>query len=178
MALFFAAPFLLSAQKYFTRNANVNFDATNNSSPEEIKAKTSTGTIVLEASTGAVEAAVLMKSFQFEKALMGEHFNENYVESSKYPKAVFKGKLADASAVKFDRDGTYKINAVGTLTMHGNSKQVTVPTIFTVKDGKITAQTDFTVALADFNIDIPSIVADKVAKNVKITFVGALEALK
>lgn len=178
LALLIGAPILLSAQRYFSRSANVNFDATNSSSPEDVKAKTSTGTIVVDAATGAVEAAVLMKSFQFEKALMGEHFNENYVESSKYPKAVFKGKMADATAVKFERDGTYKINVTGNLTMHGKTKQVTVPTVFTVKGGKITAQTDFTVVLADFDIAIPSLVADKVAKSVKITFAGALEVMK
>lgn len=178
LAMFFAAPILLSAQKMFSRSANVNFDATNKSSVEDIKAKTSTGTIVVDAATGNVEAAVLMKSFQFEKALMGEHFNENYVESSKYPKAVFKGKLADPSAVKFTKDGTYKINVAGNLTMHGKTKAVTAPTVFTVKDGKVSAQTDFTVALEDFDIAVPSLVADKVAKDVKITFNGALDAMK
>lgn len=178
LAMFFAAPILLSAQKIFSRNANVNFDATNSSSVEDIKAKTSTGTIVVDEASGAVEAAVLMKSFQFEKALMGEHFNENYVESSQYPKAVFKGKLADPTAVKFNRDGTYKINVAGNLTMHGQTKAVTAPAVFTVKDGKVSATTDFTVALADFNIDIPSLVADKVAKQVKISFGGTLEPVK
>lgn len=178
LAALIGAPILLSAQRIFTRNANVSFDATSNASLEEVDAKTNTGTLVIDAATGAVEAAVLMKSFQFEKALMQEHFNENYVESSKYPKAVFKGKLYDPSAVKFERDGTYKINVVGNLTMHGKTKPVTAATVFTVKGGKVTATTDFTVALADFDIAIPSLVADKVAKNVKITFGGALEAMK
>lgn len=178
LAILIGAPILLSAQRIFTKNANVHFDATSNKSLEEVDAKTNTGTLVIDAGTGAVEAAVLMKSFQFEKALMQEHFNENYVESTKFPKAVFKGKLADATAVKFDRDGTYKINVVGNLTMHGQTKQVTAPAVFTVKGGKVSATTDFSVALADFDIAIPSLVADKVAKTVKITFGGALETMK
>lgn len=178
IAILFGAPILLSAQRIFTKTASVNFDATSNASLEEIKAKTNTGTLVIDEASGNVEAAVLMKSFQFEKALMQEHFNENYAESSKYPKAVFKGKLSDPSAVKFTKDGTYKINVVGNLTMHGQTKPVTAATIFTVKGGKVSATTDFTVALADFDIAIPSLVADKVAKTVKITFGGALEVMK
>lgn len=178
LAVLFGAPILLSAQRIFTKAAIVNFDATSNASLEEIKAKSNTGTLVIDEASGNVEAAVLMKSFQFEKALMQEHFNENYVESSKFPKAVFKGKLADVTAVKFERDGTYKINVVGNLTMHGKTKQVTAPTVFTVKGGKVSATTDFTVALADFDVEIPSLVADKVAKTVKINFGGTLEAMK
>lgn len=178
LAILFGAPVLLSAQRIFTRNANVSFDATSNASLEEVDAKTNTGTIVIDAATGAVEAAVLMKSFQFEKALMQEHFNENYAESSKYPKAVFKGKFSDASAVNFTKDGTYKATVVGNLTIHGQTKAVSAPATISVKGGKVSTQTDFTVALADYNIAIPSLVADKVAKLAKVSFGGALEAMK
>lgn len=178
LALLIGAPILLSAQRIFSRNANVSFDATSNASLEEVEAKTNTGTIVIDATSGAVEAAVLMKSFQFKKALMGEHFNENYAESTKYPKAVFKGKLKDAASVNFTKDGTYKTTVSGNLTMHGVTKPVSAPATITVKGGKVAAQTDFTLALADYNISIPSLVADKVAKVVKVSFGGALEAMK
>lgn len=178
LTVLIGAPILLSAQRIFSRNANVSFDATSNASLEEVEAKTNTGNIVIDAASGAVEAAVLMKSFQFKKALMGEHFNENYVESSKYPKAAFKGKLTDANSVNFTKDGTYKTTVSGNLTMHGVTKPVSAPATITVKGGKITAQTDFTLALTDYNISIPSLVADKVAKVVKVSFGGALEAIK
>jgi polyisoprenoid-binding protein YceI len=178
LAVMIGAPILVSAQRIFSRNANVSFDATSNKSLEEVDAKTNTGTIVIDAGTGAVEAAVLMKSFQFKKALMQEHFNENYVESSKYPKATFKGKITDASKVSFATDGTYKVLVAGNLTMHGVTKQVSAPATITVKGGKVSAQTDFTVALADYGISIPSLVADKVAKSAKVSFGGALEAMK
>ncbi len=178
LAVLIGAPILLSAQRIFSRNANVSFDATSNASLEEVEAKTNTGNIVIDPASGAVEAAVLMKSFQFKKALMGEHFNENYAESSKYPKAVFKGKLKDAASVNFAKDGTYKTTVSGELTMHGVTKPVSAPATFTVKGGKVSAQTDFTLALADYNIAIPSLVADKVAKVVKVSFGGALESMK
>lgn len=178
LAVLFGAPILLSAQRIFTRSANVAFDATSNKSLEEVDAKTNTGTIVIDAGTGAVEAAVLMKSFQFEKALMQEHFNENYAESTKFPKATFKGKIADQSKVNFAQDGTYKISLSGNLTLHGVTKAVTAPATITVKGGKVAAQTDFSVTLADHGIAIPSLVADKVAKAAKVSFGGALEAMK
>jgi len=178
LTILIGAPIMLSAQRIFSRSANVSFDATSNASLEEVKAKTNTGTIVIDAGTGAVEAAVLMKSFQFEKALMQEHFNENYVESSKYPKATFKGKITDTSKVNFTADGTYKVSVAGDLTMHGITKPATAPATITVKSGKVTAQTDFSVALADYGIAIPSLVADKVAKTTKVSFGGTLETMK
>ena len=178
LAVLIGAPILLSAQRIFTRTANVSFDATSNASLEEVDAKTNTGTLVIDAATGAVEAAVLMKSFQFEKALMQEHFNENYVESSKYPKAVFKGKFSDASAVNFAKDGTYKTTVAGNLTIHGQTKAVNAPATITVKGSKVSAQADFTVALADYDIAIPSLVADKVAKVAKVSFGGSLDTMK
>lgn len=178
LTLFLSAPILLSAQRIFTKAANVSFDATSNKSLEEIDAKTSTGTVVIDAATGAVEAAVLMKSFQFEKALMQEHFNENYVESSTYPKAIFKGKISDTSKVNFKQDGTYNVSVAGNMTLHGVTKPLTAPATITIKGGKISAQTNFTLTLADYNIAIPSLVADKVAKTAKVSFGGALETIK
>ena len=169
---------LVQAQRLFTRSANVSFDATTNSSLEVVDAKTNTGTLVIDVPTGQVAAAVLMKSLLFEKALMQEHFNENYIESSKYPKGVFKGKLDDATKVDFTKDGSYKANVSGDLTMHGVTKKVSAPVTFTVKGGKVAAHTDFSVVLKDFNIDIPSVVSDKVAKEAKISFGGDLEELK
>ncbi len=178
LTLLIGAPILLSAQRIFTKSAKVSFDATSNKSLEEVEAHTSTGTIVIDAATGAIEAAVLMKSFQFKKALMGEHFNENYVESTKYPKATFKGKIVDTSKVNFKQDGTYNINVSGDMTMHGVTKPVTAPATITVKGGKVNAQTNFSVTLADYKIAIPSLVADKVAKVAKVTFGGNLDAMK
>lgn len=178
LAALVAAPMFLQAQRLFSRNANVSFDATSNKSLEEIDAKTNTGTIVIDVGTSAIEAAVLLKSLQFEKALMQEHFNENYVESSKYPKATFRGKIADPSKVNFSKDGTYNVNISGNMTLHGVTKPVNAPATITVKGGKVSAQSNFDLTIADYNIDIPSVVSDKVAKVAKVSFGGALEVLK
>lgn len=175
-AAMFAAP--VYAQKLFTRDGVVSFDATAANSPETIKAVNKSGTCVWDKSTGAVEMAVNIKGFLFEKALMQEHFNENYLESTKYPKATFAGKLDNASSVDTGKDGTYKVNASGTLTMHGVSKTVTAPVTFTVKSGKVSAAVSFSVALADYNISIPSVVADKVNKKAEVSIAANLEPMK
>ena len=178
LAFLLGLPVLLPAQRLFTRNANVAFDATTKSSPEQVGAKTNSGTLVIDVPTGKVEAAVLMKSLQFEKALMQEHFNENYVESSKFPKATFKGQMDDPSKVNFTKDGTYKASLSGDLTLHGITKQVKAPVTFTVKDGKVAGQADFTVVLKDYGISVPSIVSDKLATEAKVTFGGELATMK
>jgi YceI-like domain len=172
----FAAP--ANAQKLFTRDGVVRFDATASNSPESIKAVNKSATCVWDKSSGAVEMAVLVKGFLFERALMQEHFNENYLESSSYPKASFKGKLDNPAAVNMDKDGIYKVNASGTMTMHGVSKPLTVPVVFTVKSGKVSADVNFSLALADYNVDIPALVADKISKMANINIAANLSPMK
>lgn len=166
------------AQRLFTRDANVRFDATAPNSPENIEAVNKSGTCVLDKNTGAVEMAVLIKGFLFERALMQDHFNENYLESTKYPKATFKGTIDNPGAVNLGKDGVYKTNATGTLTLHGVAKTVTAPVTFIVKGGKLSASANFAVALADYNIAIPSLVADKVNKTANISISAALEPMQ
>lgn len=166
-----------SAQKLFTRDANVRFDATAPNSPENIEAVNKSGTCVLDKSSGAVEMAVLIKGFIFERALMQDHFNENYLESTKYPKATFKGAIDNPGTVNTGQDGVYKTNATGTLTMHGVAKPVSAPVTFTVKGGKLSAAVNFSVTLADYNIAIPSLVTDKVNKTAKISISAALDPM-
>ncbi len=178
MALVMSAPGFVVAQKFFSRNAIVQFDATTKSSPEQIEAKTNSGTLVVDAATARVEAAVLVKSFLFEKALMQEHFNENYLESSKHPKAIFKGKMDDPTKVNFTKDGTYKVNVSGDMTLHGVTKAVSTPATITVKGSKVSANANFSVALSDYGLSVPSIVSDKLDKAAKISFSADLEAMK
>ena len=173
-----AAPVVLPAQRLFTRDAKVFFDATSKNSPERIEATAKSGTLVVDVASSRVEAAILVKSFLFEKSLMQEHFNENYMESSKYPKATFKGKIDDPTKVNFTQDGTYNPTLSGDLTVHGVTKQVKVPVKIVVKGGKATATATFSVLLTEYGIDIPSVVSDKLAKEAKITIDATLEPMK
>lgn len=99
---------------------------------------------------------------------MQEHFNENYMESDKYPKATFSGTITDPGKVSFTKDGDYKVNVNGDLAMHGVTKKITVPTTFTIKSGKLTGSSTFTVLLADYNISVPKIVENNIAKSIEI----------
>lgn len=162
----------VSAQKVVTKDANVTFDAT--SSIESIKAINKSGSVALNILTGDVAARVQVKNFIFAQALMQEHFNENYMESNKYPSATLKGKITNISELQLAKNGTYKANVQGTLEMHGITNNVTVPATLVVNNGTINFKSNFVVRCADYKIDIPSVVADKVAKEVKINIEGVL----
>ncbi|MCO6476017.1 MAG: YceI family protein [Phaeodactylibacter sp.] len=166
----------LNAQKYFTREGKVSFFS--DAPVEKIEAHNSKATAVVDAESGRMEFAVLIKAFQFEKALMQEHFNENYMESDKYPKALFKGEVTNMDAIDLQKDGEYKAGVKGSLTIHGVTKEVEAPGKFVVKDGNITASSSFTVMVADYDIEIPAVVRDNIAKEVRIDIEAGLQELK
>ncbi len=157
---------LTFAQKYFTKNGNVSFHS--KTAMENIDAVNKKAVAVIDASTGAMEFAVLMKAFEFERALMQEHFNENYVESDTYPKGSFKGKITNSSSVNFTTDGSYPVTIAGKMSIHGVTNDVTAKGTIVVAGGKINAISEFTILLADYNIEIPSVVKDKIQKSIKI----------
>lgn len=172
----FAVVAMSNAQKYFTKTGQVTF--TSDAPLEKIEAKNNTATCVIDAATGNMQMALLIKSFKFEKALMQEHFNENYMESSKYPKATFKGKITNISDVNFKKDGTYKVKVSGNLTMHGVTKAIETDGEIIVKGKSITAKATFKVAVADYKIEIPKVVREKIAKEVEIDVNLKLAELK
>ena len=155
-----------SQEKYFTKNGKITFYS--RAPLEDIEAKNNNAVSVFDKSTGQVELSILMKSFQFEKALMEEHFNENYVESDKFPKSVFKGIINDLSKVDFNKNGKYNTTVAGKLTMHGETKDIIAPVTFTISNEVIRVDSEFNLILADFKVSIPSLVSDKVGKEVKI----------
>ncbi len=164
-----------SAQKYFTKTGNVSFFS---STPvENIEAHNNKATSVIDAATGNMEFAVLIKAFEFEKALMQEHFNENYMESSKFPKATYKGQIVNNNAVNYTKDGVYKVKTKGQLTMHGVTKDVETDGVIEVKNGKITGTSTFNVNPQDYNIEIPKLVRDKIAKEIKIEVKSAYQPM-
>ncbi len=133
---------------------------------EDIEAKSTLGASAINIKTGDMIFRVKNTSFQFDKKLMQEHFNENYMESDKYPLSEFKGKIEGVE--KLVNDGNYTLNVKGTLQIHGQTKAYTTAAVFNVKDGIIKAVTNFQVRLADHKITIPSVVGKKIAEVVKI----------
>ena len=144
---------------------------------EKIEAQNTSASTVLDVATGAMEWAVLVKGFKFEKALMEEHFNENYMESGTHPKAKFKGKIDNLAAVNFTKDGEYKVDVSGQLEIHGVTKPVTTTGMIIVKNGQITASSKFKVLIADYGIEIPKVVANNIAKEVEIDVQANYQAM-
>ncbi|MEZ4827727.1 MAG: YceI family protein [Bacteroidia bacterium] len=159
--------FQLQAQKFMTRTGHIKFYS--HTAMEDIEANNHQVTSILDTGTGELVFAVLMKSFQFEKALMQEHFNEKYVESAKFPKSTFKGKIINVEEVNFAKDGSYKAKVTGDLTIHGVTKEVSTEGTIVVAAGKISASAKFPVAVADYDIKIPGVVKDNIAKEIEVT---------
>ena len=157
----------LHAQVYFTKNASVSFFS--KTSMEDIDAVNNQALSVLNATTGDLQFSLSVKGFHFKKPLMEEHFNENYMESEKYPKSTFKGQITDIKSVDFTKNGTYKVSVKGDLTMHGVTKNVTVPGTVTIENGKVSANAKFIIALADYDITIPKIVQQTIQKTIELT---------
>ena len=102
---------------------------------------------------------------QFQKKLMQEHFNENYLESDKYPNAVFKGKIEGWDGT----DGAFDAKAVGTLEMHGEVQNITIDGKLTKDGQEMKLETVFKIQIADYDIDIPKAVFYKIAEEVEVT---------
>lgn len=164
LAMFF--PSSLLAQKYFTRSGHIQFYS--HTPIEDIQADNHQVSSILNAQTGEIVFSLLMKSFQFEKALMQEHFNEKYVESHTYPKSTFTGKILKADGLDLERNGSYPVSVTGQLTLHGVTREVTTEGLFEVKDGTAKATATFVVKPADFDIAIPSVVRDNIAKEIEV----------
>lgn len=171
LQLLFVAFILVSltsqAQKFYTKSGKITFFS---SAPmEDIEAINKSTVVLLDTRTGDLQFAVLMKGFEFKKALMQEHFNKNYVESDKFPKAEFKGQITNNSEINYTTNGTYTAKAKGKLTIHGETKDVEASGTVTVKDGKLTLSSVFNVLVADYKITIPKLYKDNISKSIKIT---------
>jgi len=156
----------LQAQKLLTRTGHTWFES--HTPLEDIKAHNHQTLSVLNLENGELAVSILIKGFQFEKALMQEHFNENYMESDKFPKAVFKGEIIDMGAVNLEKEGTYPVKVKGDLTIHGETQPVETEGTITVADDTFSASSSFVVEVADYKIDIPAVVRDNIANEVKI----------
>ena len=127
--------------------------------------------------SGAIEWAVLIKGFEFEKSLMQEHFNENYMESSTFPKSIFKGKFKDWKPISITEISTFDQVVAGNITIHGVTRDIEVPVSLKVENEMIIGTAEFSVMIADFNIQVPGIVRDKIAKTVKVVVDAQLKPL-
>ena len=156
-----------NAQKYMTKNGFIGFFS--HTAMEDVKGDNNQVASVLDISTGEMVFQVLVKSFHFDRALMEEHFNENYMESDKFPKSSFKGKITNLSSVNFSKDGIYDVSVEGDLTIRDATNKITTTGKIEVKNGELTATSKFNISPEDYKISIPSVVREKINKNLEVT---------
>ena len=155
------------SQTYVTRNGNVSFYS--HTPLEDIKAQNNEAVSVLNAATGDIEFKIAIKSFHFQKMAMEEHFNnDDYMASGKYPKAGFKGKIANISSVNFSKDGSYNVTVSGDLTIRDVTKTVNSTGVITIKNGAVTVTSTFTVKRKEYNVIGESFVQQKLGDDIKI----------
>ncbi len=176
LALVMTASVSFAQGRFYTKTGKIDFFS--KASLEDIEAKNKTVTAVIDSKTGAIQFAVQMKGFEFEKKLMQEHFNENYVESDKFPKAEFKGTITNNSEIDYTKDGSYTAKVKGKLTLHGVTKDVETTGTIKVDDGKLDSKSSFNIQLSDYDIKIPSVVKDKISNSIRISVDCKLEPLK
>jgi polyisoprenoid-binding protein YceI len=156
----------ISAQKILsTKSGKITFFS--DAPLEDIEARNSEVESKLLPSNGQVVFTLLVKGFQFENQMMEDHFNENYLESNKFPKADFKGFITNAKEINFTKDGTYPAKVSGDLTLHGVTKKVNTDGTVVVKGGKVSAKSKFNIKLKDYGIG-GSMIGSKIAESITI----------
>jgi hypothetical protein len=133
---------------------------------ENIDATSSQGTSVFNAATGDLVFSMPIRSFRFQKSMMQEHFNENYMESDKYPNATFKGRIQEK--VDTQKDGTYPVTVTGVLDVHGVKQNRSIKGTVAVNKGTVSMNSEFMVQCKDHRIDIPQLVFKKIAETIQI----------
>ena len=159
--------FTANAQKYMTKNGFIGFFS--HTSMEDVKADNNQVNSILDISTGDLVFQVLIKSFHFERALMEEHFNENYMESEKFPTATLKGKIINLASVDFSKSGTYDVTVEGYLTRRDVTNKISTKGTLEVVSGGINANSKFKIVPEDYKIQIPGVVRDKINKDLEVT---------
>jgi hypothetical protein len=163
----------LNAQIFTAKEGATNISFYSEAPLENIEAVNKGAMIVLRSSTGDLQISISIMNFKFKNALMEEHFNENYMESEKYPKCVFKGKINEA--VDYNKEGEQKVTATGKLELHGVTKDVTIPGTIIKTGNGYKLNSKFRIKVADYNIKVPSMYVKNIAEEVDVTFTTTLE---
>lgn len=173
LALLCAVNSITAQEKMISKSGIITFEASVPSF-EEVKATNNSVTFVLNLTTGEIASLALMKGFRFKVALMEEHFNENFIESDHYPKAIFKGKIDNFDSNTLT-DVAKDFIIKGTLELHGKSKNISI----TAKIRKTTlvyiVSSNFSVNASDFNIVIPAVVKDKLTNKINVQILSVFK---
>lgn len=176
LGMIMLAGFAQAQDKYFTKSGKISFLSV--APLEDIEARHRSVACVLDIKTGSLQFAALVKGFEFENAEMQQHFNEDYLESHRFPRSEFKGQIVNNASVNYQKPGSYPVQVKGSLTIKGITKEVLTNGTLRIDGNNLQAAAAFNIHVADFNIKIPSLVKDKIAKTVKITVDTKLEPVK
>lgn len=157
----------LFAQKFITKSGHIRFYS--ETPLETIEANNKQVNAAYDHDSGHFVFKVLMKSFEFEKALMQEHFNENYVESDDFPNATFKGMIVDHSDLILEEENEVQVKVKGQMTIHGVTQEMEVDGLFDIQENQIHAISTFSLKPADFDIKIPGAVVKNIAEEIEVT---------
>jgi hypothetical protein len=152
---------------YVLKSSNIYFFA--GTPIEDIEADNIKSVSFFDSKTGDIRWSIPINSFKFKNALMEEHFNENYLESEKYPKAEYVGKIMNPETYDFSKPNTFVVKVQGELTMHGIKKSKTIEVTIKNESRAFTANTKFDILLADYNIQRPQILWEKLSETVSVT---------
>jgi len=164
LIVFFGLIFTSFAQKHITKSGTIEiFSETPVFTIEAINKKVAS---ILNVETGEVVVSTLVRSFKFHEALVEEHFNENYMESHKFSKAIFKGKISNYQSIDFTKDGDYDAVIEGKLTLHGETNYIKEKVVISIQNGFISAKTEFSVSLEAFKIKVEKAYKDSIKDDI------------
>ncbi len=162
-------------QIYMADSCKVSFFSA--TSMEDIDAVNSISKPVMSTATGDIQISIANQEFIFKSHLMQEHFNEDYMESDKYPHTIFKGKVNEK--IDYTKDGANKVTVTGVMDMHGVQKTITIPGLITIQNGVIFLLAKFDVTMADYKIKVPKVImGSNLADHVAITFNATMKPYK
>ncbi len=164
LLLFVCVSLTANAQLFSTRNGFVGFYS---ETPfENIVAENNQVYAILDISKKTIAFSMLMKSFVFQKELMQVHFNEDYIESDKFPKANFTGSFTEI--IDPLKNGTIILHITGSMMMHGITKPISTNATLIIKNNTLDGTSNFKINPSDFNIEIPSLVRKKIAQQIDV----------
>jgi hypothetical protein len=143
---------------------------------ENIEAINKASKPLINKSTNEIQIKIVNTAFVFEKALMQEHFNENYMESEKFPNTIFKGKINEK--IDWSKDAENKVTVTGKMSMHGVDKDVTIDGSLNIKGEEITISTKFKIHIADYGIKVPSLYIQNIAEDLDVKLDAVLVPFK
>jgi polyisoprenoid-binding protein YceI len=160
-----------SAQIYMADSCRIGFFSA--ATIEDIAAVNTAAKPIMSAATNEIDVKINNQLFKFKKELMQEHFNEEYMETSKYQYTTFTGNVNEK--IDYTKEGANQVTVTGTMDMHGVKKSVTIPGTITVQNGLLFLKATFNAKLADYNIKVPSVLGSNIAEQVAITITATMK---